>query len=366
MRYTIMKKEDLYNKIINNVAKEVKKTLNEKYGVIEFNNTQYINKIQKICSYIHNANVQDVIVPEISKTIKFCRVIEDFSNTVNWLKKLNIYVTSDPNFVLTAHGDSIVTNIDDVLLSNYYKKSKSYYFEASIFICISGKSKRQTLEILHHEIAHLFDATHNSNNDGFDIAYSFMNGDPLFIPNRIWSIDDLNNITIKDIHAFLTYCLYYANVSETHAFAETINFQLVNNISDTMKFSLIMRKFGGCDYVNISNKCSPVLDEYYWLHKNLELLIANVYIDQIDKYVKTKKCKELNDILGSKNLKQSLQKLYSKIKHTYNNGIKLFNYYMELYRKYDISRIKKKTIVNEDGLQKLQIFSYKVPNRHRC
>lgn len=133
-----------------------------------------------------------------------------------------------------------------------------------------------------------------------------------------------------------------------------------------MKFSLIMRKFGGCDYVNISNKCSPVLDEYYWLHKNLELLIANVYIDQIDEYVKTEKCKELNDILGSKNLKQSLQKLYGKIKHTYNNGIKLFNYYMELYRKYDITRIKKKTIVNEDGLQNLQIFSYKVPNRHRC
>lgn len=165
-----MNNKNLYNKIMKSVSKEVKKTLNEKAGVIEFNNFAYRKQIQQIAKDIKNTTLfTEILNIKQLSNYKFAKFTYDFSNILTWLKTLNVYYTiTDGEFDAAAmiYNDDeceILPNDTDEeveeknKIKNVFIKNNGVIELGTIYII--DNHEENILFILFHELCHLYDQT---------------------------------------------------------------------------------------------------------------------------------------------------------------------------------------------------------------
>lgn len=199
--------------------------LNEKYGVIEFENTAYDNLIDKIVKDIKGESIEDVALPLFSDYgILFAHKEYDFSDAVDWLNKLDVYVSSNDALVDCLGGNALAVNMGKGPLSDYLKVSDKIE-RTAIFIYRANRSYYFFKGLIHHELAHVFDFFKGQSGNGKDLEAAHMNLNEL--PDII--DDSSSDEEIRDV---LDYCMSYANITEKHAYVETINYDIVRFLTN--------------------------------------------------------------------------------------------------------------------------------------
>ena len=153
---------------MESISKEIKKTLNEKAGVIEFNNFAYRKQIQQIVKDLKNTTLfTEVLNIKQLSNYKFAKFTYDFSNILTWLKTLNVYyTTSDGEFDAAAmiYNDEeckISPNDTDEeieeknKIKNVFIKNNGVIELGTIYII--DNHEENILFILFHELCHLYD-----------------------------------------------------------------------------------------------------------------------------------------------------------------------------------------------------------------
>ena len=329
-----MNKKNLYNKIIESISKEVKKTLNEKAGVIEFDNFAYRKQIQQIAKDIKNTTLfTEVLNIEHLSNYKFVKFTYDFSNILTWLKTLNVYYTiTDGEFDAAA----MIYNDEDceILPSDTDEKIEEKNRIKNVFIKNNGVIELGTIYIidnhdenilfvLFHELCHLYDQTKAKKLWMEDENYFFRRQHKYDI-NDYKLRDDVNNYSIEDIHNIITESMYYANYTESHAFMENINFEIFEYLNKRRKefyaFKLIDEFF---------YSSSHTLYGIYILEKLLEKL-KNISQEKKEKYIKIYS----NDINLAYYKFNTFDKVvnyqYKKLHKIVSHSRILFNYYFNL------------------------------------
>lgn len=124
--------------------------LNEKAGVIEFDNNLYRKQICQIVKDIKSATqFNDVIDLPILEDYKFAKFSYNFSNIVSWLKTLNVYYAVAENEEFDA---AVIT--DDI--DNIFQKDSNGNIDVATIYIIDNYQENLTF-ILFHEMCHIYD-----------------------------------------------------------------------------------------------------------------------------------------------------------------------------------------------------------------
>ena len=329
-----MNKKNLYNKIIESISKEIKKTLNEKAGVIEFNNFAYRKQIQQIVKELKNTTLfTEVLNIKQLSNYKFAKFTYDFSNILTWLKTLNVYYTiTNGEFDAAAmiYNDDeceILPNDTDEEVEEKNKIKKVFIKNNGIIelgtIYIIDNHEENILFVLFHELCHLYDQSKAKKLWMEDENYFFRRRHKYDI-NEYKLRDDVNNYSLEDIHNIITESMYYANYTESHAFMENINFEIFEYLNKRRKefyaFNLIDEFFYASSYT---------LYGIYILEKLLEKL-KNISQEKKEKYIKIYS----DDINLSYYKFDTFDKVvnyqYKKLHKIVSHSRSLFNYYFNL------------------------------------
>lgn len=221
-----MNQKNVYNQIIG--PNESQHILNEKAGVIEFDNFAYRKQIQNIVNEIKtvdvfNESLYDVTGNNAFRNYKFVKLTYDFSDILTWLKTLNVYyATSADEF------DAGALTADD----NVFIKNNGVIDFGTIYIIDNGKEN--LLFVLFHEMCHLYDHSKLKEIWYNDEDY-FFRRQHLYDINDYKLRDNMNKYTVDDIHNIITESMYYANYTESHAFMENINFEMFEYLNKRKK-----------------------------------------------------------------------------------------------------------------------------------
>lgn len=309
-----MKKEDLYNKIISNVAKEVKKALNEKYGIIEFDNITYKNKICDISKEIKASDTFDTAIDiDCFSGMLFAKYTYNFENVISWIKSLNVYYTKTNEYF-----DAGALTIND---EKYFLKGTDSIEFASIYIIDNGQEN--IMHVLFHEMCHLYDSSKFKQIWMEDEKY-FLSHYNNYNINDYTLNTDINKLTLEDIHNIFTEAMYYANFTESHAFMENINFQMFEFLNKFKKEFISYRR-----PLDFYLKSSTVLRDVYIL----EYLIGNLRHIEEEKKIRYFELfgNEIRKAYYSFNSFDNVANyVYKKLHKIVNHSMKLFNFYYNL------------------------------------
>ena len=121
----------LYENIMNNVSKIIKKQLSETYGIQDFDNVEYTKELETISSDIlnHFDNViYDCTLYQNNKPIVLLQKLKYEIKSLDWLDKIDVYITNK----------SIIENNNDVFLLYH---NNCYLFNENKIIPIKYKLK---------------------------------------------------------------------------------------------------------------------------------------------------------------------------------------------------------------------------------
>lgn len=316
--------------------------LDEKYGVAELNNANYMALVESIIPQLINKSEKEVF-EDLFEDIEFCKLEINFSNCTNWLEKLTIFynidnfkelydLTKGYSIVLDQYHDKKYNIEEKTEIINGKTIKNNYVKNATIFLFID-KNKRKFenfyLKVLYHELGHIYSNRNLKEQqlENNDLLNYFKTN----ISNSIEHID-INNIKIDDIYNIFTYCMYYCNLSESHAFIESINFEMQASLCNP----IIYKRNLNFLHIEKTNEnmfyySSSTLQIYYDLNKLLNI-IKKISIDkqlEFDEKYKKQFLQIYNKNLTYNKLVLKYQKT---IQHILNNSEKLFEYYKTLYK----------------------------------
>lgn len=242
--------------------------LNEKAGVIEFDNVLYRKQICQIVKDIKNATqFNDVIELPILEDYKFAKFSYNFSNIVSWLKTLNVY------YAIAENEEFDVAVITDEI-DNIFQKDPNGNIEVATIYIIDNFQENLTF-ILFHEMCHIYDYCKFKSIWMEDEKYFLGHKDDYDI-NAYDLLSDVDSFSARDIHNIITASMYYANFTESHAFMENINFEMFEYLNKRKK-----EFFAFNDKEQFFYRSSKTLYDIYILEK----LIGKLrYIDRDKKY----------------------------------------------------------------------------------
>lgn len=311
-----------------------KHNVNEKFGVMEFENNDFHDLVNLTVQKIQKPSNNKCIIKEISNDILFDKISINFSGVISWLSVVDIYYSFDYEEVIDLfQGESIVPDQYSGL-DKYVDIQNSHINKCSIFLAINVNTKyflKKYTKIILHELGHLYT---NKNLKQYhlenkDLIYHYSKN----VNDIVEQIEtnDIDGLNEDDIWNIFSYVMYYTNLSESHAFAENINFEMLCTLSNPANYKLNLKyKHIPINEYNMFKYSSGVLQIYCWLNEILECC------DNVDENIKLSfNCKysnEIKQVYGKSLSYRRLLKRYQKIiHHVLLNSKKLYGYYSNLY-----------------------------------
>lgn len=315
-----MKKDDSYNKIISNVSKEVKKELNEKAGVIEFDNVTYRKEICQITRTLkQTTEFNDVL--ELGNDI-VCNVKKHTFDltSLSWIDSIDIYYGHDTTLPFAAF-----TMADDKLskdLGLFKIDSNGHISLGSIYI--QDNDEENLNHVLFHEMCHLYDNSKFKQIWMEDEMYYLKNNAKYNI-NHYHFNDNIHNYSIEDIHNIITECMRFANFTESHAFMENINFEMFEYLN---KFNI--RFYHYTDIENIFVRSSGMLYDVYVLEKIIGKIICDIDDSTKTSYMRCYQDEINKAYYGFNSFNKLIRYIYKKLHKIVSHARALFDYYYNL------------------------------------
>jgi len=281
--------------------------LNEKAGIIEFDNSEYRNLICKIAKDIKKSTTFNYVLnfDELSD-YKFAKYSYDFSNVLSWLSVVDVYYTVDKSKNATFEAQGIK---DDEIYSD--------------FIYIIDNGEENLIYTLFHEMCHMYDYSKFKQIWIEDEKYFFEHRNDYDINEYVLSTD-VNKLSINDIHNIITESMYYANFTESHAFLENINFEMFEYLNKYNHSFYVLNSIDKIFY-----KTSKTLYDVYILE---QLLNRFLYIDVTKQNMYN--AKYSNEIRKAyhdfSTFNKVVKYLYKKLHKIVSHSRALFDYYYNL------------------------------------
>lgn len=314
-----MEDKDLYNKIINSIAKEVKKTLNEKAGVIEFDNDAYRREIYQIAKTLKQTTEFNDVLDLGNENISNVKKHTFNLTSLSWIDSIDIYYSHNKSLPFTAFtiaGDKLAND-----LGLFKIDSGEHIVLGSIYI--QDNDEENLSHVLFHEMCHLYDNSKFKQIWMEDEKYYLENNIKYNI-NQYYFSDDVHKYSIDDIHNIVTECMRFTNFTESHAFIENINFEIFEYLNThNIKF------YHYIDIENMFMKSSKMLYDIYVLEKIVKKIL---YIDDaIKSSYMLKYQDEINKAYyGFNSFNKLIRYIYKKLHKIVSHARSLFNYYYEL------------------------------------
>lgn len=344
------------DKILKAIEEGLRLAINETYGIAEFGNSNFINKITEAASSLRSESLDKCIIKEISDNIKFNKITINLRDTTEWIDYLDVYYSFDYNDVCNLfHGESIV--VDQYRdLKKYIDVSNSHIKRSSIFLAVDLKKPnfiKVYSGIILHELGHLYTNKnlkeyHLSNKD---LENHFMEN----VNDYVERLNVDNNFSSEDLWNIFTYTMYYANLSESHAFMENINFEMIRTLSNAAvyRLNLTHKKIEKTRY-NLFVYSSGILQIYCWLYDLLKA--CELTNDSIKNEFDNIYHNDIYSIYGKHLSCNKLIKKYQKIiGHILKNSAKLYSYYAELYN-------VERTYLMEKGIFPEKMYNRRIIN----
>ena len=368
----------LYNKIMENVEKVIKQTINETFGVKEFGNEQYDKEIYKIADDIlknFEYPIQyDSVLLENGNEICKLKQLKYKIKSIDWLYNLYVYITSFPilsydNDVITIENQTFVYEkindekvkivpadfsfriINNDLIVEPYIVKDNKIVQASILISVPNigivKNKLykhdELSAILQHEFSHLYDylATGKTskivNTDlmeqGNYLSLSEEQNDLIkkLLGNNIRAIEKKQIIKEKInsnvLHNLFVDNIYLLNKSEMRARLQNCRYEIKKNIDrcNSIVYNQDIQQ-------NILRQISVQFNTYYILYELFKLLIKYTPNEVKEEFVE-KSIKEQFGKLRPDNYepKYPYNKSFKNNKNEYDldSFDKFFNYHID-------------------------------------
>ena len=320
-------------------------SLNESNGSIFFNDEHFKKKVEYIVELIKRPT-NDMGIIAFKDDFRNSYNIQFYHKEINlflsWIDKLDIYYTYDKTFKFIVDADAKAPSVKDnspifnstVSIEQIDDKTEKINY-GPIFIYVDTSLKlidfnKHYCGILYHEIGHLFDILYKKNNTNEDFNYIFNEKlKPIkILRNTITSYNE------NDIRMFIKWLLYFGKSTESHGFNEQTYFQILNAcqhirylVRKLKRKNEIENKDINLAYNNdyILKNISDEIGNIYDLKTGCEFLIKNLDKFEID-------IDEINlNTNKNFNKKTLFQYLEKQINHLWNNILKNFNYFSDLY-----------------------------------
>ena len=196
----------LYENIMNDVSKIIKKQLSETYGIQDFDNVEYTKELETISSDIlkHFDNViYDCTLYQNNKPIVLLQKLKYEIKSLDWLDKIDVYITNksiienNNDVFLLYHNNCYLFNENKIIPIKYklniFNKNEiitePFIFynnkikQATLIISVPNKkllfNKSELTLILKHEISHIYDVYKQN------ISFNKLNNDLLELSSDI-------------------------------------------------------------------------------------------------------------------------------------------------------------------------------------
>ena len=210
----------LYENIMNNVSKIIKKQLSETYGIQDFDNVEYTKELETISSDIlnHFDNViYDCTLYQNNKPIVLLQKLKYEIKSLDWLDKIDVYITNksiienNNDVFLLYHNNCYLFNENKIIPIKYklniFNKNEiitePFIFynnkikQATLIISVPNKkllfNKSELTSILKHEISHIYDVYKQN------ISFNKLNNDLLELSSDIIYNDNKTNDIIDKL-----------------------------------------------------------------------------------------------------------------------------------------------------------------------
>jgi len=216
--------------MFRNVYNKIMKTINEKAGILEFDNEKFHKRMNEISDVLCESSKREVLLDIIPEGRFAFHSFNDLGLT--WLKQLDIYIDNG-----AEHDDAGALTFDDFfkLQGDVIDKGTIYLVNKDIKNVPDYKRKERILMTLFHEIKHLYD--HSKFRDiYYDDEYYFFDHQTYDI-NKYQLDTDVNSLKADDVRVIITECMNYGNFTESHAYMENINFEIYNNVVENVKYN---------------------------------------------------------------------------------------------------------------------------------
>ncbi|WQJ53772.1 MAG: hypothetical protein [Wendovervirus sonii] len=317
------------------------RTLNEKAGIIEFDNVAYRNLICQISKDLKKTETFDYTLDfDELNNYKFAKYSYNFTGVLSWISTVDIYYTIDKS----GNTPFIAQGIKDD-------------FKYSDFIYIIDNGEENLTYVLFHEMCHLYDYSRFKEIWIEDEKYFFRHCNNYNINDYVLS-SNVNDMSIDDIHNVFTESMYYANFTESHAFLENINFEMFEYLNKHNHSFYVFNNINEIFY-----KTSRTLYSIYILEQLIKRLL---YIEDDIKNMYTAKYK--NEIKKAYYNFSTFDKianyLYKKLHKIVSHSRTLFNYYYNLdsiaKQSFELNESEKNLFVRRyhSGINKRRYFPF--------
>ena len=335
-------------------------SLNESWGIKEFNNDEFENLIKSIPQqFLYETNkTKEFLVDK--HTIKFYKL--DIQLNLSWIKNLQIFYTYNdifyyyfqtygisPNVPLNSNSENSVIENE---IENLYIEKNDCIITTPILLYIDKNHEdfiKFYSSIIYHEIAHLYDRIKCKSNTGLDIEFA-RNNEINHDRYQLIKMRLINNrYSLNDLKYIINEFIENTNYSEAHAYTESSYFDMLLYMED---LSLISWKLMG-DYSqknilkNISNKIGDIY-EYTDIIKKLidnrnpiNIRYKKLYLNELNARY-NKNFISVNDLL---------KYYYKHLLHIKNNIDKSFSYF---YKLFNVNKQIEKIKMHETGIKEIR------------
>lgn len=314
-------------------------SLNESQGVKEFNNIIFETTIKSIPrQLLQPSNMITHFIID-GEPVEFHEL--DIELNLGWIKTLKIFYTYDDMFYQYTHAYDVSPNIklnpDEHIaltrkMEDMYQEENGCIVNSPILLYIDkdiDEFENFYSKIIYHEIAHLYDRLKCKSNTGLDLAFA-RNGEINHDRYQaiIARLND-NAYTINDLKYIINEVIEYTNYSESHAYTESIYFDMLLYLEDIKK---IFWKFNN-DFslkniiINISNEIKDIYEFTDIVGKLVDN--SNIVKQQYGQsYLKDINAAYQKNFVSTNAL---LKYLYKHLRHIKNNIDKNFSYFFNLF-----------------------------------